>query len=41
MRVSAGNEVALDDGTVESRGGEGGVVIKLRIGGKEYTVENY
>ncbi|WP_245522469.1 radical SAM protein [Vulcanisaeta distributa] len=40
MRVSAGNEVALDDGTVESRG-EGGVVIKLRIGGKEYTVENY
>ncbi|WP_054853250.1 radical SAM protein [Vulcanisaeta distributa] len=39
MRVSDGNEVVLDDGTVESKS-EGGVVIKLRIGGKEYDVES-
>ncbi len=39
MRVSGGNEVVLDDGTVESKS-ESGVVIKLRIGGKEYTVES-
>jgi pyruvate formate-lyase activating enzyme-like uncharacterized protein len=39
MRVSGGDEVVLDDGTVESRG-EGGVVIKLRIGNREYDVES-
>ncbi len=40
MRSSAGGEVVLDDGTVESRGG-GGVVIRLRIGGREYVVERH
>ncbi|WP_243665666.1 hypothetical protein [Vulcanisaeta sp. JCM 16159] len=39
MRIGGGNEVVLDDGTVESKS-EGGVVIKLRIGGKEYDVES-
>ncbi|WP_252900889.1 hypothetical protein [Vulcanisaeta sp. JCM 14467] len=40
MRVSAGDESVLDDGTVESQGSRG-ILIKLRIGGKEYTVESY
>ena len=40
MRVSAGDESVLDDGTVESQGSKG-ILIKLRIGGREYTVENY
>ncbi|WP_054843398.1 radical SAM protein [Vulcanisaeta souniana] len=40
MRISAGDEAVLDDGTLESQDNRGGVVIKLRIGGKEYTVES-
>ncbi len=39
MRISSGDEVVLDDGTVESRS-ESGVVIKLRIGNREYAVES-
>jgi pyruvate formate-lyase activating enzyme-like uncharacterized protein len=38
IRSSRGNEVVLDDGTVEQQGSKG-PVIKLRIGGREYTVE--
>ncbi|MFP3281075.1 MAG: radical SAM protein [Vulcanisaeta sp.] len=38
LRMSKGDEVVLDDGTVEQWVGAG-PVIKLRIGGREYVVE--
>ncbi len=39
MRISAGDEVVLDDGTLENQSNRG-LTIRLRIGGKEYTVES-